>query len=106
MDLQACIPATLTAIYNFICIYNLKEITSFNESADLEQGFVSGELAAGQTGAAEKRQANIRWNKIAKYNHAGLTREWLQEVDDAQVLMENAALRDSSARAMQTMISL
>src|ERR1700685_2317373 len=56
MDLQARIPAALTAIHNFIRIHDPEELTSFTEPVDLERGFVSGELAAGQTRTAHNRQ--------------------------------------------------
>jgi len=65
MDLQARIPAALAAIHNFICVHDPDELASFTESADLERGFVSGELAAGQTRAAEKRRATMRQDEIA-----------------------------------------
>ena len=65
MDLQARIPAALAAIHNFIRVHDPDELASFTESADLERGFVSGELAAGQTRAAEKRRATMRRDEIA-----------------------------------------
>ena len=60
MDLQACIPAALAAIHNFIRIHDPNELTSFTEPANLERGFVSGELAAGLMRMAERRRANVR----------------------------------------------
>jgi DDE superfamily endonuclease len=65
MDLQARIPAALAAIHNFIRIHDPEELTSFTEPVDLERGFVSGELAAGQTRTAEKRRATTRRDEIA-----------------------------------------
>jgi hypothetical protein len=65
MDLQARIPAALAAIHNFIRIHDPDELTSFTEPADLERGFVSGELAAGLTRTAERRWANVRRDDIA-----------------------------------------
>ena len=65
MDLQARIPAALAAIHNFIHIHDPDELTSFTEPADLERGFVSGELAAGLTRMAERRWANVRRDDIA-----------------------------------------
>ena len=65
MDLQTCIPAALAAIHNFIRIHDPNELTSFTEPADLERGFVSGELAAGLTRTAERRRANVRRDDIA-----------------------------------------
>jgi hypothetical protein len=65
MDLQARIPAALTTIHNFIHVHDPDELASFTEPADLERGFVSGELAAGQMRAAEKRHTTTRRDKIA-----------------------------------------
>jgi hypothetical protein len=65
MDLQARIPAALAAIHNFIRVHDPEELASFADSEDLEPGFVSGELAAGQTRTAEKRRANTRRDEIA-----------------------------------------
>jgi len=65
MDLQARIPAALAAIHNFIRIHDPEELSDFIESTDLEPGFVSGELAAGQARAAEKTQAITRRDEIA-----------------------------------------
>jgi len=55
----------LAAIHNFICIHDPEELTDFTESIDLEPGFVSGELAAGQTRTAEKKRAITRRDEIA-----------------------------------------
>jgi hypothetical protein len=65
MDLQACIPAALAAIHNFIRVHDPAELTSLTDEADLEQGFVTGELAAGLMRAAERRAANVRRDEIA-----------------------------------------
>jgi hypothetical protein len=65
MDYQARIPAALAAIHNFIRIHDPDELDGFLESGDLEPGFVSGDLAAGRTRPAEKRQANERRDTIA-----------------------------------------
>src|SRR5271156_1230781 len=65
MDYQARIPAALAAIHNFICIHDPEEIEGFVEADDVERGFFAGELAEGQTRAAEKRRANTRRDGIA-----------------------------------------
>ena len=39
MDNQACIPAALAAIHNFICIHDPDELEGFLEADDMEQGF-------------------------------------------------------------------
>ncbi|KAF8799608.1 hypothetical protein BYT27DRAFT_7085713 [Phlegmacium glaucopus] len=65
MDLQARLPAALAAIHNFIRNYDPEELNDFTEAEDLERGFVSGELAAGQPGRAEREQANERRDEIA-----------------------------------------
>jgi hypothetical protein len=65
MDLQAHLPAALAAIHNFIHIHDPNELTSFTEPANLERGFVSGELAAGLMRMAERRRANVRRDDIA-----------------------------------------
>ena len=64
MDLQARLPAALAAIHNFIQNNDPGELGEFLEAEDLEQGFVSGELAAGQPGRAEKEHANERGDEI------------------------------------------
>jgi len=64
MDLQACLPAALAAIHNFIRNNDPGELGEFLEAEDLEQGFVSGELAAGQPGRAEKEHANERRDEV------------------------------------------
>ena len=56
MDLQARLPAALTAIHNFICM---------QDPEDMKRGFVSGELATGQPRRAERDQANVRRDAIA-----------------------------------------
>ena len=65
MLLQARLPAALAAIHNFICTQDPEELTDFIEAEDLERGFVSGELAMGQTSRAEQAQANVRRDVIA-----------------------------------------
>jgi hypothetical protein len=65
MDFQARIPAALAAIHNFIRIHDPEELENFVEAEDSEPGFVSGELAAGQTRTAEKKRANARRDGIA-----------------------------------------
>ncbi|KAF8228723.1 hypothetical protein L208DRAFT_1290075, partial [Tricholoma matsutake] len=60
MDYQACIPAALAAVHNFICIHDPDELEGFVEADDIEPGFFAGELAEGQTRMAEKRWANTR----------------------------------------------
>jgi hypothetical protein len=65
MDYQARIPAALAAIHNFIRMHDPDDLQDFAESEDLEPGFVAGELAAGQTRPAEKRQSNARRDAIA-----------------------------------------
>jgi hypothetical protein len=65
MDYQACIPAALAAIHNYIRIHDLDELAGFAEANDMEPGFFSGELAEGQTRTAEKRWANTRQDGIA-----------------------------------------
>ena len=47
MDYQAHIPATLTAIHNFMCIHDPQELEGFAEAEDTEWGFFMGELAEG-----------------------------------------------------------
>ena len=73
MDLQARIPAALAAIHNFIRIHDPDELTSFTEPADLERGFVSGELAAGLTRTAERRWANVRRGKTTSQLRCGFS---------------------------------
>ena len=73
MDLQACIPAALAAIHNFIHIHDPNELTSFTEPADLERGFVSGELAAGLTRTAERRWANVRRGEMTSQLRCGFS---------------------------------
>ena len=65
MSFQARIPPALAAIHNFICMYDPEELVDFTESEDLEPGFVSGGLAEGVAGRAERRQANKRQDEIA-----------------------------------------
>jgi len=80
MDLQAHIPAALAAIHNFIHIHDPEELSDFIKSTDLEPGFVSGELAAGQARAAEKTQAITRRDEIATVMWAQYQLELQQRV--------------------------
>ena len=65
MASQARIPPALAAIHNFIRVHDPEELASFAESESFEPGFISGELAAGQTSPAERRQANTRQDEVA-----------------------------------------
>ena len=53
MLLQARLPAALASIHNFICTQDPEELTDFIKAEDLEWGFISGELAMGQTSRAK-----------------------------------------------------
>jgi hypothetical protein len=65
MDFQARIPAALAAIHNYIRIYDPTDLEDFKDSEDMDPGFFAGDLATGQTRAAEKRSANKRRDDIA-----------------------------------------
>jgi hypothetical protein len=65
MDLQARLPAALAAIHNFIRDHDPEELNDLSEAEDLERGFISGALADGQPGRAEREQANERRSEIA-----------------------------------------
>jgi hypothetical protein len=65
MAFQARIPPALAAIHNFIRVHDPEELAGFPESESFESGFISGELAAGQTRPAERRQANTRRDEVA-----------------------------------------
>jgi len=54
MDLQACLPAALAVIHNFIHIQDPEGLADIVEAEDLEWGFVLGELATGEPRRAEK----------------------------------------------------
>ena len=60
MDYQTCILTAFAAIYNIIHMYDITDFDGFMDSENLDREFVAGDLAAGQTRAAEKRSANIR----------------------------------------------
>jgi hypothetical protein len=64
MDYQACIPAALAAIHNYIHIHDPDELAGFAKANDMEPGFFLGELAEGQTRTAEKRWAVTTLNNV------------------------------------------
>lgn len=63
MDLQACLPAALAAIHNFI--RDPIDLDDFKEALDIEPGWHSGDLADGVPQRAEKERANRRCDEIA-----------------------------------------
>ena len=63
MDYQACIPAALAAIHNFIHIHDADELEGFVDADD--KVFLQECQQKGQTRTAEKRQANTRRDGIA-----------------------------------------
>jgi hypothetical protein len=71
MDVQACLPAALAALHNFIRDADPSEINEFvaefNEEPDLQPGEQpsTGELADGIPRAAERRRADARQREIA-----------------------------------------
>ena len=64
MASQVRIPPALATIHNFIHVHDPEELASFAESESFKPGFASGELAAGQTRPAERRQANTRRDEV------------------------------------------
>jgi hypothetical protein len=68
MDVQAQLAPTLTAIHNFIQLYNSDEILDLiDEAEDIQPGawmLQTGDLAAGPARAAERALANGKWNGI------------------------------------------
>jgi hypothetical protein len=65
MDLQACLPAALAAIHNFIRDLDPIDLDNFEEALDIEPGWHSGDLADGVPQRAEKERANRRCDEIA-----------------------------------------
>ena len=66
MDLQACLPAALAAIHNFICDLDPIDLNDFQEVEDAQLGWKSGDLAEGLTQNAERQRVNSRHNHIAE----------------------------------------
>lgn len=65
MDLQACLPAVLAAIYNFICDLNPINLNDFEEALDIEPGWCSGDLADEVLQHAEREKADRRCDEVA-----------------------------------------
>ena len=72
MDIQACLPPALTAIHNFICKDDPHELDDYEDIEDPQPGLCAaggvgeGQLLAGLSKAAERKQADARSNRIAK----------------------------------------
>jgi hypothetical protein len=64
MDYQACLPAALAAIHNFICIHGPDELSNFEKVEDLQPG-MQGNLATGEARRAERVQTDMRCDNIA-----------------------------------------
>ena len=65
MTLQACLPAALAAIHNFICDFDPNDLHDFEEAEDIEPGWRSGDLAARLPDHAERNRTNDRCDGIA-----------------------------------------
>ena len=66
MDLQACLPAALAAIHNFIHDLDPIDLNDFQEVEDAQPGWKSGDLAEGLTQNAEMQRANSSHDHIAE----------------------------------------
>ena len=65
MSIQVCIPLALTAVYNFICIYDPDEIWDFDNNWELPNpGF--GNLAMGPENSEEIGKAMVKRDGIAQ----------------------------------------
>jgi hypothetical protein len=73
MSVQSHIPAALAALHNFICHYDPDEINMYHDPTaefDLEVLEIAAtasvsELGTGLALAAERNDANVRWDRIA-----------------------------------------
>jgi hypothetical protein len=78
MDYQACLPAALAAIHNFICIHDPDELADFQEVEDLQPG-MQGNLVRGEVRRAERAQADTRCDDIANAmwaQYQGEVQQW------------------------------
>ena len=66
MALQACLPAALAALHNFICNLDPFDLNDFQEAVDIEPGWQSGDLVDGVAQRAERDRANNRLEEIAE----------------------------------------
>jgi hypothetical protein len=66
MNLQACLPATLAAVHNFICDLDPNDLNDFQEAEDVQPGWHSVDLVEGIPRHAERERAKNRHNIIAK----------------------------------------
>jgi hypothetical protein len=81
MDYQACLPAALAAIHNFIRAHDPEELVDFQEAEDLQPG-MAGELATGEARAVERARANTRRDNIANAMWAQYQAEIQQRAAD------------------------